>query len=153
MKKALIIILIMLTNCGFEAVNNKNIKSFAVKNLVTTGDNRVSYLVKNKINLLQNKESQKEIKINLDIKKIKNIKEKNIKNEITKHELIIIIDIVFTVSDNTKTFKLQQSVIGDYAVAKSYSDTLNNEKELIKSLSNQISENIFSEISLRINDL
>ena len=143
----------MLTNCGFEAVNNKNIKSFSVKDLVTTGDNRVSYLVKNKINLLQNKESQKEIKINLDIKKIKNIKEKNIKNEITKHELIIIIDIIFIVSDYTKTFKLQQSIIGEYAVAKSYSDTLNNEKELIKLLSNQISENIFSEISLRINDL
>ncbi|MDA8822609.1 hypothetical protein N9N34_02645 [Candidatus Pelagibacter bacterium] len=145
--------LFMLTSCGFEAVNNKNIKSFSVKDLVTTGDNRVSYLVKNKINLLQNKESQREIKINLDIKKVKNIKEKNIKNEITKHELIIIIDIIFIVSDYTKTFKLQQSIIGDYAVAKSYSDTLNNEKELIKLLSNQISENIFSEISLRINDL
>ena len=42
---------------------------------------------------------------------------------------------------------------GDYSVAEQYSQTLNNEKNLIEYLSEDIAEEILGELALKLNDI
>ena len=53
--------------------------------------------------------------------------------------------------DNIK-YSFTVSSIGDYSVASQNSTTRNNEKRLIKILSNNLSEKIIREINLNLND-
>ena len=91
--------------------------------------------------------------MNLYSEKIKTIKEKNIKNEITKYQILIKSEIVFNIVGKLKKYKINTSRTGDYIVADNYSTTLSNEKKLISDLVEGVSENILDEINLIINDL
>mgnify|MGYP005738482093 FL=1 len=77
------------------------------------------------------------------------IKEKNIKNETTKFEISISAVVQYR-SDENGRFEIVKT--GDYNVASQYSQTLTNEKKLVKSLSESIAENIIEELILRTND-
>ena len=80
--------------------------------------------------------------------KNKSIKEKNIKNEVTKFALNLKIDVYY--NNLNKGLKDNFSIIknGDYNVSTRYSETINNEKNLIKLLVDDISEKIIEELSL-----
>ena len=77
------------------------------------------------------------------------IKEKNIKNETTKFEISISAVVQYR-SDENGRFEISKK--GDYNVASQYSQTLTNEKKLVKTLSESIAENIIEELILRTND-
>ena len=87
-----------------------------------------------------------------DTKKIKIIKEKNIKNEITKYEISIASNVVVKLSE-TNTHKFSVLSNGDYSVSEQNSTTINNEKKLIKILSQDMADKIITELNLIINDL
>ena len=91
--------------------------------------------------------------VNISTKKEKNIKEKIIENEITKYEIIISSNIEFKrITDNNfNTFTVIEK--GDYTISKRYSEKLNNEKSLINTLVNDLSDEIIQNLSLRLNDL
>jgi len=91
------------------------------------------------------------IEIELSSKKTREIKEKNIKNEITKYEVSISVITKFTDTLNNKTHQFKKSLSGDYSVAKKYSQTLNNEKKLLELLTNKITEEILNEIVIKVN--
>ena len=99
------------------------------------------------------KNSTNILNINIETKKIKEVKEKNIKNEITKYQITLISEINFisTVKNKKTIFNLDAK--GDYLVADNYSKTLNNEKRLIDNLVENLSEKIVSEINLKLNDI
>ena len=91
--------------------------------------------------------------IDLKSEKIKTIKEKNIKNEITKYQILIKTEVEFNLIGESSDYRVSVSRSGDYVVAESYSTTLSNEKELIDDLVKGLSEKILSEINLKLNDL
>ena len=95
----------------------------------------------------------KQITININTKKDKIIKEKNIKNEITKYEITIIADVTF--SEITKNNSYSFTVIknSSYDVASQNSVTRNNEKKLVSVLSDNLADEILKEIRLRLNDI
>ena len=76
-------------------VNRNSLTSFEVLEINTTGDKRINFVLKNKILQNNSKTPEKTININLVTNKIKNIKEKNIKNQITKYELQINVKVQF----------------------------------------------------------
>ena len=98
------------------------------------------------------KENKKVLLINLNTKKNKNIKEKNIKNQVTKYEMSINTSIKLHLLDSGKKASINLSVTGEYSVASNYSSTRNNEKKLVDSLAGELSKNILNEINLKIND-
>ena len=102
---------------------------------------------------LKNLENEKLINLNLISKKIKSIKEKNIKNEITKYKISIHIEVNFEIlGDNKKnTFKISKS--GDYNVSSQYSQTLTNEKKLVELLTDSMGDQIIFQLTNKINDL
>ena len=95
--------------------------------------------------------SSKVIKIELDTKKTKSIKEKNISNEITKYQIKIIVNVKLIKTDNTNNLEFTIEREGDYVVADKFSQTLNNEKKLIGNITEKISESIIGEIKNKLN--
>ena len=71
---------------------------------------------------------------------MKNIKEKNIKNEITKYQLIITVNIKLNSNKITNIKEFTLNEIGTYNVENQHTQTLSNEKKLIILLSNNLAE-------------
>ena len=147
------IIFLILAGCGFKIVNQSENQRYKINEIEFKGENRVNYFIKNKLLKKSNNESlNNEIKLLITTKKSKIIKEKNIKNEITKYE-ISITSLVVAKSTENNSYEFNVSSIGDYSASEQNSITINNEKKLIKILSQDIADKIISELDLTINDL
>ena len=148
----IIIFFPLLLSCGFKIINENQLRNFDIINISSTGDNRINFLLKN--NLEDDKEKfNKKIKLFLETKKLKEIKEKNIKNEITKYSINIKVKVDYSLIGNPKKKSFIVSKNGNYNVASQYSQTINNEKNLITSLTSLIEEDIVNNLIALINDL
>ena len=134
-----IIIIFLVTSCGFKVVNQSEIIDFNIDNITTSGDRRISYIIKNNLLPYSKSDGKKIINVEIEINKNKSIKEKNIKNEITKFEISIDAIVQYR---SEKTGRFQISKQGDFNVSSQYSQTLNNEKKLIEILSERLAESI-----------
>ena len=145
---------LVLVNCGFKVIDKTKLNNFKILNVETSGDKKINFLIKNSlINSFSNKDSQQQIKIIINTDKIKNIKEKNIKNQVTKYEIDLIskITIKFINQNLEKTIDVSKG--GSYNVNTNHSSTINNQNNLEKSLANQLSEEITRRLIILINDL
>lgn len=143
--------LILLTGCGFKIIDKRELLNFNIKEISTNGDKRINFELKNKLSDYNDTNSSKVIKIELDTKKTKSIKEKNISNEITKYQIKIIVNVKLIKTDNTNNLEFTIEREGDYVVADKFSQTLNNEKKLIRNITEKISESIIGEIINKLN--
>jgi outer membrane lipopolysaccharide assembly protein LptE/RlpB len=152
-KSFLFLFLLTTVNCGFKVINESEKNKFSIQEIKTSGDKRINFKIKNNLLNYSKKNNQNILLINLSTKKTKNIKEKNIKNEITKYEISLDANVKFNLINSDKNYKINLSNKGNYLVADSYSTTLNNEKKLIDDLIKNISEKILKKISLKLNDI
>ena len=143
------LILFLFTGCGFKIVNQSEL-DFNIANISTYGDSKIGYIIKNKLIFLSKNNGKKNIDLDIDLTKNKEIKEKNIKNEITKFQITIIALVKYGIDDNKK-FKITK--VGEYRVSKQNSQTRISEKKLIESLSESAAENIINELVRVANDL
>lgn len=148
----LIITLISITSCGYTVVSQKNFNKYKIENLIISGDKRIAYLLRNKLKS-NNKNTSKIINLDLSSNKVKNIKEKNIQNNVNKYEIIITIIVNFEILDSNKSGQFTIQKKGNYNVGGRHGITLSNEKKLINNLTEKISEQIFETLALSINDL
>ena len=147
------IIFFILSGCGFKIINQFENQTYKIDEIKFQGEKRINYFIKNKLLKNSNNENfSNEISLIVDTKKIKIIKEKNIKNEITKYEISIASNVVVKLSE-TNTHKFSVLSNGDYSVSEQNSTTINNEKKLIKILSQDMADKIITELNLIINDL
>ena len=143
--------LVLLTGCGFKIIDKRELLNFNIKEISTIGDRRINFELKNKLSDYNNTDSSKVIKIELDTKKTKSIKEKNISNEITKYQINVIVNVKLIKTDNTNNLEFTVERTGDYVIADKFSQTLNNEKKLTSNIIGKISEDIISEIINKFN--
>ena len=143
--------LVLLTGCGFKIIDKRELLNFNIKEISTIGDRRINFELKNKLSDYNNTDSSKVIKIELDTKKTKSIKEKNISNEITKYQIKVLVSVKLIKTDNTNNLEFTIEREGDYVVADKFSQTLNNEKKLIRNITEKISESIIGEIINKLN--
>ena len=144
-----ICVAILLSNCGFKVVNQSENIKYYITSINVKGDKRINYKIRSKLSASLSDASKKPIILNINSKKIKNIKEKNIKNEITKYQITINVTIEIFSKDNKNLDEIVLSKSGDYSVVKEYSKTINNEKKLIEILTNELLEDIISNLSER----
>ena len=85
----ILIIFLLINNCGFKIVNKSEIYKFDINEIIATGDNRINFKIKNKLLFSSDKNERKLVDIYLDTNKSKEVKEKNINNEITKYQISI----------------------------------------------------------------
>lgn len=149
----ILITLIFTLSCGFKPLNyNSNYKIIDIE---TKGDNKINFILKNKINLNKNIDNPetKNVKLEILSEKTKIVKEKNIQNEITKYSLIIKTN--FTYIEVTSKIKEKFSITksGDYSVATNYSQTITNEKNLLNLLVNSIAEEFNRKLIINFSDI
>tara|TARA_B100000941_G_scaffold23025_1_gene13881 strand:- start:639 stop:1112 length:474 start_codon:yes stop_codon:yes gene_type:complete len=143
--------LILLTNCGFEVIDKRELLNFNIKEISISGDKRINFELKNKLSSYNDINSNKIIKIELDTKKSKSIKEKNVNNEITKYQIKVLVDVKLVKKDNTNNLEFFVEQEGDYVVADKFSQTLNNENRLIRKIIDKLSEEIIDQIINKLN--
>ena len=143
--------LILLTGCGFKIIDKRELLNFNIKEINTNGDKRINFELKNKLSDYNDTNSSKVIKIELDTKKTKSIKEKNISNEITKYQIKVVVNVKLIKTDNTNNLEFTIEREGDYVVADKFSQTLNNEKKITRNITEKISESIIGEIINKLN--
>ena len=155
MKKKIIlgtIIIMLLSSCGFKIVDNQQFYNFNITDVNVKGDNKISFILKNNLKEKNNIEKNK-VKLDIEVKKNKFIKEKNIQNNIKKYELSVVIDVKYNIDFSNKTGSFTVSKNGYFNVEDQYSKTINNENNLIVSLSNSLVDEIKLNISEITNDL
>jgi hypothetical protein len=146
------ILAILLTNCGFTVIKQNKI-NFNIVEILTEGNTRVNYYIKNKLLVSSQNKQKKQIKIKLNSVKNKTIREKNIKNEVTKYNIKLLINVRVDVVGTNKSTNFILTENGNYNVASMHSNTLINEKDLTKTLTNNVTEKLIEELSSKINDL
>ena len=149
----LIIFLLTTISCGFKVMDGSAKEKFTIKEISTTGDKRINYKIKNNLLAETNKSSSIILIVNLETNKNKSIKEKNIKNEIEKYEILIKTKVRFNLENNKEEQEFNVEVIGEYSVGDRYSASINAEKSLINGLTMQISNKIRNQLNIKINDL
>ena len=149
-KLTLLLLILFISGCGFKVVNMSE-NNFYIDNIEAKGNSKINFIIRNNL-LKSSKNNANKISLELETKQTRNVKEKNIKNEITKYEIMIIANATIEKKIDNIKYSFTVSSIGDYSVANQNSTTRNNEKRLIKILSNNLSEKIIREINLNLND-
>ena len=143
---------ILLANCGFKVVKNLKELNFNITEIVTKGDERTNFKIKNTILSKSKNDSENLISLVLDSNKTKSIKEKNINNSITKYEIIIATKVTYKINNNEKN-DFEKIKTGIFNVSDKYSQTINNEKNLVRLLTSELSAEIINELIRSSNEL
>ena len=146
-------LLVLLSSCGFKVVNESDFMNFKITNLTSSGEQRINYRLKNLLLTGSQENNENLITLDLRTQKKKEVKEKNIKNEITKYKVIITVKVEIKVLDNLKVDNFVVKKEGEYSVSTKHSQSLSNEKKLINNLVVDLGEIILNKVSLKINDI
>tara|TARA_B100001758_G_C18207209_1_gene503050 strand:+ start:40 stop:516 length:477 start_codon:yes stop_codon:yes gene_type:complete len=151
-KVFLILFLFITSNCGYKVLNNSEINNFNMVQIKSSGDQRINFKIKNILTVNSSKNKENSLVMELSTKKEKKVKEKNIKNEITKYEILLSSRVKLNFLENNIEKEFTVASSGDYIVGNKYSTTLSNEKRLISNLTEDLSKKIINNINLVLND-
>ena len=144
----ILIVFLITTGCGFKVYNQADLINFSIEEIRTSGDSRINYSLKNNILSSLNNDYKKKIILIIQTKKSKTIKEKNIKNEITKYQISINAIVKIESADyNIEQFIIQEK--GDYNISTQHSQSINAEKKLVRQLSKNLGDKILEELLFR----
>ena len=144
----IILIFILTAQCGYQVVNQKDLRQFYIKSIELEGEKRLNHKISKNI-LFYSKESNNNV-FNVKIKtnKTKSIIEKNIKNEIVKYQIDISSNVEFYNFETGVLFTNSFSERGNFTVGNKNIDTRNSEKKLIEDLTEKISKKIIKRLRL-----
>ena len=151
-KFILIFLFFVISSCGYKILDNTETNNFNIKEINTFGDKRINFKIKNSLMVDSLKDRTNNLILELNTKKIKKIKEKNIKNEITKYEISLVSNIKLNFLEKNQKHSFEVLSKGDYLASEKYSTTLKNEKRLVEDLTNDLSTKIKNKINLITND-
>src|SRR5210317_199063 len=141
-----IMIIIGLNSCGYSRLNDQS-NEFKFNSIEINGDKRLSFILKNNLNLLSKPESKKSYDLLINLTSSKTSKIKDITGKTTRFNVILNGDLKLT--DNNKVVKNRSfTVIYDYDVSNNHSDTIRNEKNSIQNNIDLLSEEITKYIQL-----
>ena len=146
-KFSLIIIIIAgLTSCGYSKLNNQ-LNEFKFNRIEINGDKRLSYILKNNLNLISKSESEKSYDLEINLTRSKTSKIKDATGKTTRFSVVLNANLKLT--DNNKTIMNRSfTVSNDYDVSNNHSDTIRNEKNSIQNNIDSLSEEITKYIQL-----
>ena len=127
--------------------------NFQIIEITEEGDKKINYYLKKKLSIYSNKSNENQIQINIKTHKAKTIKEKNISDQITKYEIRIDVFVDYDIIGTKTSNKFLVSKSGFYNVETRHSETLDNEKDLINLLINDLAEEILDNLTTDLNDI
>ena len=155
MKKILLYCFLMslVTSCGFKVADKSQFNNFKIQNVSAVGDKRVNFKIRNFLLNNDKETSENIIFVKLNTKRTKSVKEKNLKNEITKYQIVLNTKLDVEMKINNLIFDISSSVSGNYLVGENYSTSINNEQKLTDDLIESLSKQILNKINTKLNDL
>ena len=146
--KLLIIInvLLFLSSCGFKSLVKENPINLNIENFITQkGDKKLGKIIRSDVMLYSSKEAKKNIDIILEIDKQKQIREKNLKNRVTKYNLTLNV-AVFIKGDFEDKFTFNKT--SSTTVTASSLNNFLNEERVYANLSRRIADEIKNMLAL-----
>ena len=141
-----IIIIISLSSCGYSRLNDQS-NEFKFNSIEINGDKRLSFILKNNLNLLSKPESKKSYDLLINLTSSKTSKIKDTTGKTTRFNVVLNGDLKLT--DNNKVVRNRSfTVNNDYDVSNNHSDTVRNEKNSIQNNIDSLSEEITKYIQL-----
>ena len=148
-----ILLLVFLIIFGFQVVNKQDLIKFSIKEIKTTGDQKINYRIKNNLLVYSKTNLPYSIKLYIDTSKNREIKDKNSKNEISSYRIILSTNVKAILQNNEQEINFAVLKTGDYYVGARNTLTLDNQKRVEKTLVNQMTNDILNGLISRINDL
>ena len=141
-----IIIIICLSSCGYSTLSSQS-NEIKFNSIEINGDRRLSYILKNNLNLLSKPESKKSYDLLINLTSYKTSKIKDTTGKTTRFNVILNGDLKLT--DNNKDVKNRSFTVSNhYDVSNNHSDTIRNEKKSIQNNIDSLSEEITKYIQL-----
>lgn len=144
-------ILLLFSSCAYEKMNSPDKKRFHIVEIDTKGERRAAFIIEKKINRFSNEQSKNKIKIFINLKKSREIQEKNMQNKVTRYNLTYSTKIVVNDLPSSKQFKRSFSLNQYYDVVDKYSNTLNNEKNANDILVDKVVNEILEQLKILYN--
>ena len=130
----------LLLSCGFKQIQGK--KKIQIQNININGENRIAYVLKNNISLMSDNNSKNKYDVEINIKKEKKNKIKDLAGKVIRYELFIEADFKLTDLNDNKIIQKKFIKTSDYTVGSSHSGTIDNERNATKNIIRQLSEDI-----------
>ena len=148
----ILLIAILCFSCGFKTLDYSKVKKHKIEKISTAGNNEINFKVLNDLKQLfsNNSIEAEKIDINIRSKEEKKVKEKNKKNEITKYELKI--DVNLEIKKETRLINIAISKKGEFQVNNRNLKTIQNEKKTKKDIIIALSDEILEKIIFELND-
>ena len=147
----LLIFFVFTLSCGFKVVDHSSLNNYEIASISTAGEKRINYRLKRVLLTNSNNSAEKLIDLDLNTEKTKSIKEKNIKNEVTKYQITIKVIISIKEINSNTNYEIIKTTSGEYNVTDKYSQTLTNEKKLVEILADNLAEEISKSLSAKLN--
>ena len=139
-------IIIGLSSCGYSRLNDQS-NEFKFNSIEINGDKRLSYILKNNLNLISKSESEKSYDLEINLTRSKTSKIKDTTGKTTRFNMVLNGELVLT--DDNKVVKNRLfTVNNDYDVSNNHSYTIRNEKNSIQNNIDLLSEEITKYIRL-----
>tara|TARA_E500000178_G_C17008639_1_gene749442 strand:+ start:779 stop:1243 length:465 start_codon:yes stop_codon:yes gene_type:complete len=150
--KYLIIIILITYGCGFKIMKKSELHNFFIESVEITGNKKIGFNLKNKLLSKTGNKLKNKVNLIIDIKKKKSIKEKDSSNAISKYLITLNLTVRVEGDKKSKTFSLSEQK--DFNSTSQYSQSIINENQTIKLITNLMVEKILREISfINFNDL
>ena len=148
-----LIVFIIFTNCGFNVLDKTILNKFEINEINSVGDKRINFLIKNNVSkLINSKNAEELIDLEINSSKTRIIKEKNKNNKITKYSVEIITNLQITFLNNNKTKNFTVTRDGYYDVTDNNNEDRESLRRLEEHLTNEISQRIVKNILNLAND-
>ena len=148
-----LIVFIIFTNCGFKVLDKTILNKFEINEINSVGDKRINFLIKNNVSkLINSKNAEELIDLEINSSKTRIIKEKNKNNKITKYSVEIITNLQITFLNNNKTKNFTVTRDGYYDVTDNNNEDRESLRRLEEHLTNEISQRIVKNILNLAND-
>ena len=143
MKKIFLIILILLlNNCGYTPIYSSKDSNFKIVNLNANVNNSLTNYIKNSINVFSNEDSEKKLNISFNLKENVSVILKDSKGDPAKNRLTITVDL--------SLFDINNNLVESNSFSESFEYNIDDNKFNLKQYEKNIKFNLVEQISQQI---
>ena len=139
---SIIILSLVLTNCGFKPIYSSKNSSFEIIEILNKNKNKNSFEIEKIIMTLSNQEALKKVKLEMDYKQSIETILKDSKGDPSKKKLSIIVNLVVKSDNGNVLTNKSFSEEFNYVVQSDKFSMAQYEDNIVKNLNNKISNDI-----------
>ena len=139
---SIIVLSLILTNCGFKPIYNSNNSNFEIIEIVNKNENKNSFFIEKTIMSLSNKDAKNKVKLEIDYKQSISTILKDSKGDPSKKKLFI--NVILKVKNDKDNILVNQSF------GEEFSYDVQSDKFGMSQYEENITDNLKSKISNHI---